>query len=187
MLTIIIEALESYNEDTNEFIIQPSTELRLEHSLVSIAKWESKWKKVFLDRLGSDDPEKRINEEQLLDYIRCMTIGQNVKDDIYNRLSKDNIRDILSYMDDRQSAIKVPTRGSSNEPSDALSSDIIYYYMCKFNIPFETQKWHINRLLTLINVFAHKEAPKKKRSTKELAEEQIRINEENKKRYNTGG
>ena len=144
MLTIIVPETEIYNEATNEFVYSKETTLRLEHSLVSISKWESKWKKPFLSK------EKKTREEYL-DYIKCMTTTQNIPDSIYLCLSSENYKAIGDYIEDTKSATWFSDR--TNKPSsEIITSEVIYYWMTAFNIPFECQKWHLNRLLTLIKI-----------------------------------
>lgn len=55
MLLITIQGSEFWNEKTCEFEYSDSAILKLEHSLLSVSKWESKWKKPFL----SDKYEKQ--------------------------------------------------------------------------------------------------------------------------------
>ena len=144
MLTIIVPESEVYNEATNEFIYTKETTLRLEHSLVSISKWESKWKKPFL---GKDKKTK----EETIDYVKCMTTTQNVPDDVYLCLSAENYDQIGKYIEDTKTATWFSD--NNNRPSsEIVTSELIYYWMTAFNIPFECQKWHLNRLLTLIKI-----------------------------------
>jgi hypothetical protein len=168
MLKIAIPAIESYDEVNNEFITSPAQTLCLEHSLVSISKWESKWCKPFLT-----NDEKTI--EETIDYVRCMTITQNVDDKVYNFLTNDNIRQVREYIEASMSA----TTFSNDKKTinrEIITSEIIYYWMIALNIPFECQKWHLNRLLTLINVCNIKNAPPKKMSKTELARRNSELN-----------
>jgi len=153
MLTITIPEREFLNEETMEFFTIPGTTLRLEHSLVSLAKWESTWKKPFLGK------EKKTLSETL-DYIRCMTITQNVSDEIYYMIDNKTIEIINSYIEDPMTAT---TFNIKNKPDRSIiTAEIIYYWMIALNIPFECQKWHLSRLLALINVCNIKNQPKKK-------------------------
>ena len=152
MLTITVPASEIYNEAENEFVTVNETVLRLEHSLVSISKWESKWKKPFLGR------EKKTKEE-VTDYVRCMTTTQNVPDGVYLCLTADNYSEIGRYIEDPKTATWFSD--NNNRPtSEVVTSELIYYWMTAFNIPFECQKWHLNRLLTLIKICSIKNQPK---------------------------
>lgn len=171
--------MEFYDEDNNEFIMFNEQVLQLEHSLVSISKWESKWHIPFLD--GKD---KTL--EQIIDYVRCMTITQNVKPEVYNRLTEDNLKAINDYIENPMTAT---TFSDDNQrPSrEIITSEIIYYWMVSFNIPFECQKWHLNKLLTLIKVCNIKNSPPKKMSRQEILSRNRALNEARKKNLNTRG
>ena len=179
MLKITIPEMEFYDEDNNEFITFNEQVLQLEHSLVSISKWESKWHIPFLD--GKD---KTL--EQIIDYVRCMTITQNVKPEVYNRLTEDNLKAINDYIENPMTAT---TFSDINQrPSrEIITSEIIYYWMVSFNIPFECQKWHLNKLLTLIKVCNIKNSPPKKMSRQEILSRNRALNEARKKNLNTRG
>ena len=179
MLKITVPEMEFYDEVNNEFIMFNEQVLQLEHSLVSISKWESKWHIPFLD--GKD---KTL--EQIIDYVRCMTITQNVKPEVYNRLTEDNLKAINDYIENPMTAT---TFSDSNQrPSrEIITSEIIYYWMVSFNIPFECQKWHLNKLLTLIKVCNIKNSPPKKMSRQEILSRNRALNEARKKNLNTRG
>ena len=179
MLKITVPEMEFYDEDNNEFIMFNEQVLQLEHSLVSISKWESKWHVPFLD--GKD---KTL--EQIIDYVRCMTITQNVKPEVYNRLTEDNLKAINDYIENPMTAT---TFSDINQrPSrEIITSEIIYYWMVSFNIPFECQKWHLNKLLTLIKVCNIKNSPPKKMSRQEILSRNRALNEARKKNLNTKG
>lgn len=179
MLKIIVPAIEFYNEKLNEFIYYEEQVLQLEHSLVSISKWEAKWCKPFLD--GKDK-----TAEEVIDYVRCMTITQNVKPEVYNRLSEDNLKAINDYIEHPMTATSFSNEQSS-KGREIITSEIIYYWMVTFNIPFECQKWHLNRLLTLIKVCNIKNNPPKKMSRQELINRNRALNEARKKELKTKG
>lgn len=179
MLTITIPKTEQFDSDKQEFIYVKETKLTLEHSLLAIAKWESKWHKVFLGK------EKKTQEE-IIDYIKCMTITPNVDPNVYYALTEDNIKEIDSYINNPMSAISFPE--SQNKRSrEAITNELIYYWMISLNIPVEFEKWHINRLLTLIRLTSAKNNPKKKTDQRELIDRYREINERNKKKFNTRG
>lgn len=170
MLTIVIPKRELYNEVTNEFISTDQVTLTLEHSLVSISKWESKWKKPFLD----NKPKSR---EELIDYIRCMTITQNVNSSVYNALTVDNITAINKYIEDPMTATwfrEDQQRGPASK--EVITSELIYYWMTAYNIPYQFEKWHLNRLLTLIRICGIKNAPPKKMSKKDTMRQNRSLN-----------
>lgn len=146
MLILKIPEQEYYDQASNEFINCRACTLKLEHSLVSISKWESKWKKPFLT-----DAEK--SPAEFIDYIRCMTINQDVPDEVYALLGHENVRKIQEYIMDPATATTVTDRRKSKGgKSETPTSELIYYWMISNGIPFECEKWRLNRLITLIKV-----------------------------------
>ena len=180
MLWITIPALECWDESKNEFVYYKEQTIQLEHSLVSIAKWESRWHKAFLKK------DQKTNDE-ILDYIRCMTITQNVDPSVYMRLTELNYKQIQDYIDSPMTATYIPKDENSKGSSEIPTAELIYYWMISFNIPFECQKWHLNRLLALINVCNIKNRPPKKMSKRDLLSRNARINAANRKRFNSKG
>lgn len=180
MLRIIIPESEDYNESTNEFIKISSAEILLEHSLLSISKWESLWHKPFLEK------NDKTNEETL-SYIKCMTISKNVSDLVYRHLTSDNIKAIINYIDDSHTATWFNERKSKSGKKEVVTSELIYYWMIAYNIPFECQKWHLNRLLTLIRICSLKNETPKKMSKRETAMSNSKLNAQRRKMLNTKG
>lgn len=179
MLQIVIPDREYWDESKNEFVTTKGQTLQLEHSLVSLSKWESKWNKSFFFK-----QEKTY--EETLDYVRCMTITQNVKPEVYYQLTKENHDKILEYINAPMTAT---TFSKSNErPSnEVVTSELIYYWMISLNIPMECQKWHLNRLLTLIRVCNVKNQPAKKMSKRDIMSRNAALNAARRKRHNTKG
>ena len=180
MLEITIPATELWDERNEEFITAKEQTLRLEHSLVSLSKWESKWCKPFLSKTNKSD-------EEIIDYIRCMTLTQNVPDEVYRCLTDDNIRKINEYIDAPMTATwfhEDKTKGTSREQT---TSELIYYWMIALNIPFECQKWHLNRLLTLIRVCNIKNQPPKKMSKRDIMSRNAALNAARRKQLSTKG
>lgn len=181
MLRITIPAAELFDESTESFIYKKEQTLVLEHSLVSLSKWESKWNKTFLTK------EDKTTEE-VIDYVRCMTVTQNVDQEVYFRLSSQNIDDINAYIDAPMTATVINRqnrKGGFNR--EKVTSELIYYWMIALNIPFECQKWHLNRLLTLIEVCEIKSQPPKKMSKREIAARNSALNEARKQKLKTHG
>ena len=168
MLKITIPAIEQYDESTNTFLHSKEQSLQLEHSLVSLSKWESKWRKPFLTK-----NEKTV--EETIDYIRCMTITQNVDDSIYNLITNENIKQVREYIEADMTATTFSNEKKATN-REIITAEIIYYWMIALNVPFECQKWHLNRLLTLINVCNLKNTPPKKMSKKEIASRNASLN-----------
>lgn len=179
MLKITIPAVDLYDENINEFVSSKEQTIVLEHSLVSLSKWESKWHKPFLIK------EEKTNEETL-DYIRCMTITQNVDNDVYNYITTEIVNKVVDYIAEEMTATKIKDdKRSVNR--EVITSELIYYWMIALNIPFECQKWHLNRLLTLINVCNIKNSPPKKMSRKEIAHRNASLNAARKKSLHSEG
>lgn len=167
MLTIKIPGREIYDEVNNLFITIKPCELSMEHSLVSISKWESKWNIPFLDK-------EEKTQEQYIDYFKCMTLTKNVDPNVYMNLTPKNIKEINDYISAPMTATTFTK--SQNKPSrDIITSEVIYYWMIALQIPMECQRWHLNRLLTLIEVCERKNNPKKM-SKRAIAEQNAAIN-----------
>lgn len=180
MLVITIPATEMFDENKQEFFTLEEQKLQLEHSLVSLSKWESKWCKAFLTK-----NEKTI--EETLDYIRCMTITQNVDPSVYSRLTRSNIEEINNYIAAPMTATTFNENGQKSNNREIVTSELIYYWMIALNIPMECQKWHLNRLLTLIRVCNIKNTPPKKMSKRDIASRNASLNAARRKKLNTKG
>ena len=171
---------EGWDAEKEEFVESKVQTLQLEHSLVSLSKWESKWCKPFF---STDDK----TYEEVLDYIKCMTLTQNVKPEVYKYLTEKNITEITDYINAPMTATTFNETSTKGRGRDIITSELIYYWMITFNIPVEFQKWHINRLLTLIRVCEIKNSPGKKMSSKEITSQYAALNEARKKKLNTKG
>lgn len=180
MFQLVIEPREEWNETTQEFVYTKGQTLQLEHSLVSISKWEAKWCKPFLG-------EKQLSVEEITDYIRCMTLTQNVDPNIYKFLSNKNIEKVYQYINAPMTATKVPDKNTGPQSRETITSELIYYWMISYQIPFECQKWHLNRLLTLIRVCAYKNTPTKKHSKRDLMSRNAALNAARRQQLNTKG
>ena len=181
MLTITIPASDYFNEKTQEFFTLKEQTLQLEHSLVSLSKWESKWCKAFLSN-------KDITLEETLDYIKCMTITQNIDPEVYNRLSRSNIEEINKYIEAPMTATTFyEDPQQKGRHKETVTSELIYYWMISLNIPMECQKWHLNRLLTLIRVCNVKNTPPKKMSKGDIVRRNAALNAARRKQFNSKG
>lgn len=179
MLEITVPGIEFYDENANEFIYYSDEKIQMEHSLVSISKWEANWCKPFLN--GQDK-----STEEILDYIKCMTVTEGVEDELYSRLTQDNFSKINEYIGRPMTATTFSNE--NGKPSrEIITSEVIYYWMVSFNIPFECQYWHLNRLLTLIKVCNIKNNPPKKMSKNEILSRNKALNEARRKQLNTRG
>lgn len=180
MLSITIPGGELYDSKNNEFYEVKEKSLSLEHSLVSLSKWESKWHKPFLSK------EKKTNEE-MLDYIRCMTLTQNVSKRDYYRLTEKEFNEIEHYINDPMTATTFREDPNKPKSSKIITAEIIYYWMISLNIPMECQKWHLNRLITLIKVCNIENGPKKKMSKKDIYARNRSLNAARKRAMHTNG
>lgn len=181
MLQLKISDTELFDEEKQKFITVKGTTLSLEHSLVSISKWESKYKKPFLSR-----DEKTV--EETLDYIRFMTITQNVDPQVYRYLTPEHIKQVMSYIDDPMTATTISRKDGQGGSRSVITSEVIYYYMTAYQIPFDPcQKWHLNRLMMLIKVCDEKNAPKKKMSRHDAANRYSSLNAARRAKHHTRG
>ena len=167
MLLINIPQTELYDEVKNEFTFVKKQTLVLEHSLLSLSKWESKWHKPFLSK-------KEKTDEETLDYIRCMIVN-NVDENVMACISSDMIEQVNTYIQDSMTATTVP-QDKSKSNRETVTAELIYYWMVALRIPFECQKWHLNRLLTLIDVCSIKSQPPKKLSQRALLSRNASLN-----------
>ena len=181
MLELEIPAKELFNEDTNEFMYTKPVTLRLEHSLVSISKWESKWKKPFLLK-GYHFPR-----EEAIDYVRCMTISQNIDPNVYTLLSSSELEKVNAYIETDQTATTFSNL-KSRPNSQVVTSELVYYWMTAYNIPFECQKWHFSRLMTLIEIASIKNDPdKNKMAKRDILAQNRELNAKRRKARKTKG
>jgi hypothetical protein len=168
MLEITIPDTELYDEEANEFVSVKGVVLRLEHSLVSISKWESNWKEPFLS-------EKPKTIPQTIDYVRCMTIGQNIDPKAYDALTPEHINAVNEYIKESRTATTFSETGKSSR-RDIITSELIYWWMAQFNIPMECQKWHLSRLLALIRIASIKNSPQKNMSRHAVLSQNAALN-----------
>ena len=180
MLVITIEGEEIYNEETNEFSTIGDLTLELEHSLVSLSKWESKWQIPFLG-----DNEK--TEEQLFDYVNCMILTPNAPPDVLSLLKQKHVNIIQEYIQSPQTATTFRAEPPSRGRGEIITSELIYYWMSAFQIPMECQYWHLNRLFTLIRIANIKNSKDKKMPKHEIARQNRELNARRREQLGTSG
>ena len=180
MLRITIPACEEWDEFKQEFVTTREQTLCLEHSLVSLSKWESKWCKPFLTK-----QEKTY--EETIDYIKFMTLTPNVDPEVYNFLTNDNLIEINKYIEAPMTATTFSKDRPGKAGHEIVTSELIYYWMIALNIPFECQKWHLNRLLTLIKVCNIKNTSPKKMSRRDILNRNASLNAARRQQMNTKG
>lgn len=182
MYELTIVSKEGWDPTTESFVYPgwKTATILLEHSLLSVSKWESKWHKSFFDR------RHQMDYPEFLSYIQCMTVSKNVNPDVYNYITPKQITDITNYMQDPMTAttIKKNNRGPNGT---FMTNEVIYGMMCNLQIPFECEKWHLNRLMTLINVVGEQNAPKKKMTPAEIGRQNAALNAQRRARHHSKG
>jgi hypothetical protein len=170
MLTVNLSASDDFD----------AVELNFEHSLVSISKWESKFKKAFF---GKEDK----TSEETAAYIKCMLLTENAPDDFLNRFTRDDVNSITEYINDKQSATWFREDSSPKNSNEIVTSELIYYWLVQFNIPFEVETWHLNRLMTLVKIAGIKQTKPKRMSKAQQAEQYRRLNAERRAALGSSG
>lgn len=186
MLEILVPSIEYYDEERNIFVDTKATKIQLEHSLLSISKWESKWKIPFMDQSSTK------TEEQMIDYIRCMTINKDVDPKVFRLMPTEIRKQIDDYMNSSMTATWFREEGPKKRSREIITSEIVYWWMFSQGIPLECQKWHINRLLTQIRVCSEKNrelsnSGKRGRMSKDKLSNRKALNSKRKSRLNSKG
>lgn len=171
---------EGWDEEKQEFVPPEEQILTLEHSLISLSKWESNWCKPFYSK-------KDKTNEEIIDYVKCMTLTRNVDPDVYNHLTSDNLTQIYKYIEAPMTATTFSNTNTGKKNREIVTSELIYYWMISLNIPSDYEKWHLNRLVTLIEVCSIKNAPPKKRSKSEIMRQNAALNAARRQQLNTKG
>lgn len=178
MLTVTVPSEEFYDSEKEEFLYTEPVTFEMEHCLLAISKWESKWKKSFFSK------ESKTSEE-VLDYIRCMTMSADIPKDVYDRLPDSVFSQIVDYIDDYHSATTIKQNGRPSR--EIITTEIIYYWMTIYNIPFECETWNIDRLLNLIQICIIKSEPPKKLGKNALRERNASLNAARRAQLHTKG
>ena len=171
---------EEWDEEKQEFVDPITQTLQLEHSLVSISKWESKWCKPFLSG-------KEMPTEEVLDYIKCMNLTPNIDPDVYNYLTKAHVDQVVAYIEAPMTATTINDSDNKKGGHEIITSEVIYYWMVALQIPFECQYWHLNRLITLVKVCNIKNQPPKKSNRHDTMRRNAAINAARRKKLNSRG
>lgn len=183
-LELNIKENEFWDRNKGEFINIQDTTIHIEHSLASIAKWESRWKKPFFG-------DKPLSGDELRDYIRCMTLDEGVDPNVYLGVTMEHVKTITAYLEDPMTAtwFKKDEEKSAGKkrPGQVMTAEIFYYYMVELGIPFECENWHFNRLATLVRVCSEKQAVPKKMSKKDIFAQNAMLNAKRKARLGTKG
>lgn len=179
MLTISIPDREFFDEKESRVILFKGRTIQLEHSLISLSRWESKWEKPYLT-------EKEKTYQEMLSYVQCMTVTPNVDPILYRQLGKKEFEMIDNYIHRKMTATTVNHRKNYGRPQ-IITSEVIYYQMILYGVPFECEKWHLNRLIMLLDVCSAKGGTQEKMPLREQLDQQRRLNEQRMKQYKTRG
>lgn len=184
MLNITVPARKLWDEKNEQFLYVKETVLMLEHSLISLSKWEETWHIPFLGK-------EKHTAEQMIDYIRCMTLNKTVDPNVYLCLTAKNYQAITEYINAQRTASHVEHRNPKRKTSgEQVTSELIYYWMSSLQIPYDPcQKWHLSRLLALIDIADAKNNPdnKKKMPMKDVMSRNKALNEARLAKHHTKG
>jgi len=180
MLTIIVPGIEMFDEETQEFTTQGDFVLELEHSLVSLSKWESIYERPFL---GAADK----TAEEIYNYIKVMVLTPGVPEEVYNKLSNENIEAINAHINAKMTATWFSEMPGAPKSREVITAELIYYWMTVFTIPFTCETWHLNRLFTLIRICNIKQSKPKKMSRSDVAARNRELNAQRKAQLKSTG
>lgn len=180
MLSIIVPGKEHFNEETQEFETRGDVVLHLEHSLASLSKWESIWEEPFLSN-------GQRTTEQLISYVECMCVCAVSSSEVFSRLTEENVESINAYLDSKQSATRITEIKNQAPSREVVTSELIYYWMVSYRIPFECDQWNLNRLFTLIRICGIKNTKQKPMSKAALAARNRELNAQRRQQLGTNG
>lgn len=173
MLTLMLPEIDGHD----------AVEVELEHSLVSLSKWEAKHQKAFFGHA-----RETKTEAEMADYFNNMVVSpKSFKEDIVSRLSEQQVAEIGEYINSKQSATWFNEDPNQRKSTEVVTSELVYYWMISFQIPFECENWHFNRLMTLIRICGIKQTKPKRMSKTAQMEQYARLNAERRRKLGTSG
>lgn len=180
MLKIIVPGIELFDDERQVFITEDESVLELEHSLVSLSKWEETWEKPFLG-------DAKKTPEEILGYVQAMCVTPDVSPEVFRRLTEENVQAINNYVDAKMTATWFSSATGSAPSREIITSEIIYHWMFALKVPMECQNWHLSKLFTLIKVINEKRNPPKKMTQREIMEQNRRLNAQRRAELKTSG
>jgi hypothetical protein len=180
VLELVVEGKEYYDEDKEEFVYPESFTLKLEHSLLSLSKWEQKYEKPFIDKVDK-------TPEEVVDYIEMMILNEDYPPDILNRLTDEHAQQIMAYTDAKMTATTFRESVQGRNSGEYITNELIYYWIFALEMPIEVESWHLNRLFTQIKVMNTKQQKPKRMSPTNAAAERRRLNAQRKAELNSAG
>lgn len=180
MLSITIEPIELFDEVNNRIIRTEQYDVELEHSLVSLSKWESKWKIPFLGKTPKTN-------EQTIDYVRCMNLTPGVPPEAFDHLTDAFLEQVTAYIQQDMTATTFRETPGARPNREIITAEIIYYWMTQAQVDWRVEEWHLNRLMALLKVVNLKQSPGKKMSKAEIMAQQRALNEQRRQQLGTNG
>jgi len=181
MIKITIPPSELWDDNRQEFItITEPIIIPMEHSLVSIHEWEKQWHKPFLKKF----PKKTTDET--VSYLACMSLRDDVDPKVFYAIPKGEMERINKYIEDPMSA-RTKSSGQRSAKRETITAELIYFWMFTYNIPYECREWHLNSLLSLIELCSIKNTPPKKMSASQKYAKYNALNNARRKAFHTKG
>ncbi len=180
MLKLVVQGEEIYDKAANLFTEVGNFEVELEHSLLSLSKWESKYEKPFLSK-------DKMNAEEVLYYIQCMVVGEDITEEMARHIIAEHSEKVNWYINSTQSATTFGAMPTKRGPGEVITSELIYYWMVAFTIPSQYEAWHLNRLFSLIRICNAKNETPKKKSRAQMAQENKELNDRRRAELGTRG
>lgn len=182
MLELHLPETEFFDRANSKIIRVPEVTLHLKHSLLTLSKWETIWEIPFLG-------EGKKTTEQLYSYVNIMA-GGDLDELTLSRLTSEHYEKLNAYLSSKQSATWFSESPNQRRSTQTVTSELIYFWMTTYNIPFECENWPFPRLMNLIRIASIKNDPdagKKKRNKSQMLSERAMLNKKRREQYGTTG